>query len=78
MKGLERLTAFEKGDRRGAEVIHLFKIRLGTVPFGEITTIQALLGDDLQVGVVEPVAVFVEIADFGESGSGGKTAADGR
>ena len=60
------LGFFKQRYRRGAILVYFGKVGLGAVPLGQIALIQSFLGDHLQMGVVKPVAVFMEIADPGK------------
>ena len=50
-----------------AKLVHNGQLDSGTIAPELIPLGQALLGDDLEVGMIKPVAVFVKIAGPGES-----------
>ena len=59
-------SACEQGHGPGAVPVDGFEIFGRAVAFVEVTLLQTRFGDHLQVGVVEPVAVFVEVANDGK------------
>jgi hypothetical protein len=72
------LLTNEKRNRRRAQIVYPGKVRRRAIPLGKISLVQPLLGNHLDVSVVEPVAVFVKVADLGKGGACRKRPAGGR
>ena len=60
------ITAFKNRDGRRTKILHLLEVRIGTVSFGKVPLVNTLLGDYLDVCMVEPIAVSLKITDFGK------------
>ena len=71
------LSGFEQRQGRRAEAVHFCKIFGSAISLGQIAVIKAFLRNDLEVGMVKPVTVFMEIPDKGKGFSGGKMPAQG-